>query len=201
MPWARPTAQAEARVQPVPWVWRVSIRGPRSAVRRRRSSAGRRPVRRQRGRPSSAPPWRRASAEPRRRGADRRWCATARPVRAAASGALGVSSAASGSARRAGRSQRVGLEQRRAAVGAITGSTTSGTPAAPGIVGDRLDRRGRAEHAGLDRVGADVLQHRARLGGDDPAGDRMDGVDAQGVLHGDGGDGAMAASRRARSSS
>ena len=26
-PWARPAAIAEASVQPVPWVWRVSMRG------------------------------------------------------------------------------------------------------------------------------------------------------------------------------
>jgi hypothetical protein len=27
MPWARPAARALARVQPVPWVWRVAMRG------------------------------------------------------------------------------------------------------------------------------------------------------------------------------
>ncbi len=57
-------------------------------------------------------------------------------------------------------------------------------------LGDELHDFRVAEHAGLDHVGADVIEDGARLGGDDVGRQRIGGADAQGVLHGDGGDGA-----------
>ena len=56
-------------------------------------------------------------------------------------------------------------------------------------LGHGLDHGHVAEHAGLQRVGADVLQNGAGLGLNDVDGDGMDAGDAQGVLDRDGGDG------------
>ena len=55
-------------------------------------------------------------------------------------------------------------------------------------VGDRLDRRRIAQHAGLDRVGADVVQHARRSARDELRRHRVDRVHAQRVLRGQRGD-------------
>jgi hypothetical protein len=54
--------------------------------------------------------------------------------------------------------------------------------------GDRSGGRGVAQHAGLDRVGADIGQHALHLLADDRHGHHMDAVNAQRVLRGDCGD-------------
>ena len=56
--------------------------------------------------------------------------------------------------------------------------------------GHRLDGGRVAQHAGLDGVRADIVQHDANLGGDDRRRDQVDGLDAKRVLHGHRRDGA-----------
>ena len=71
----------------------------------------------------------------------------------------------------------------------ITGSTTRcGRSKAPDRRGDRLDDRGVRQHAGLDRVGADVADHRFDLRDDQRGRDRLPAGHAAGVLRGDRGD-------------
>ena len=55
-------------------------------------------------------------------------------------------------------------------------------------LGDGLDDRGGDEHAGLDRIGADVVEDDADLVADGLGRNGVEGVDAGRVLHGDGGD-------------
>jgi hypothetical protein len=55
--------------------------------------------------------------------------------------------------------------------------------------GHGLDHDRVAQHAGLDRVGADLVEDGARLRRDHVQRDRMDARDAQGVLHRNGRDG------------
>ena len=82
----------------------------------------------------------------------------------------------------------------------ITGSTTTGVPGGQ-LVERRRDRErdlGGAEHPDLDRVDADVREHRAHLREHDLRRDRMDGGDADRVLRGDRGDRARAVHAAAR---
>ena len=117
-PCARPAAIAEASVQPVPWVWRVSIREALPDADARRGS----PARRTRSRPARCPPLTSTARQPsassaspaaRIAGDDRR---SSRPHRISASGRFGVSTAARGDQQPLQRVDRVGLDQRRAAL-------------------------------------------------------------------------------------
>ena len=65
----------------------------------------------------------------------------------------------------------------------ITGSTTTGTsPTRSSASATAVDRLPRSQHPDLDRIDADVLDDRARLGDDDLGGDRVDRLDAERVL-------------------
>ena len=128
MPWAMPAAMAEARVQPVPWVWRVSMRGfsntcsAPSAVTRRSCTTG----------PSRWPPLTNTAPAPSsiNAAAARRMSsgpAMVSPVSAQASGTLGVSTAACGTMRAFRVETAPASSSASPPFATITGSTTTGT--------------------------------------------------------------------------
>ena len=149
-PFANPAAQALARVQPVPWVCRVSTRWPSSRVSPVGVTSTSTTVS-----PTMCPPFIKTAFAPRpsRKSPARRWpsrSTTSRPVRASASGAFGVS-------RRPRDHQRLDAEMRLPPAGfAALGHLTVATPADGATVQtcrDPLDHLARAQHAGLDGVG------------------------------------------------
>ena len=115
---------------------------------------------------------------------------SAKPQSRSASGRLGVISAARGK-RSAFRTSIVPSSASAAPlVATITGSTTSGMPRRcfRQRRGDGQRDLGRAQHADLDRVGADIGKTALDLLAHDIGRNEMDGADAGGVLRGDGGD-------------
>ena len=143
------------------------------------------------GRPSSAPPWRRARPAARRRARMSASVRTGKPASTSASGRLGVSRAAIGSSVSRSAASASLSSRRWPPLATITGSTTSGTPGAcffrDGATD--VDHLGAVQHAGLERIGADVGQHDLDLLGDEGGIDRHDAVHALGVLRGERGDG------------
>ena len=90
------------------------------------------------------------------------------PASTSASGMFGVTTSASGSSSRTDRVDRGLLEQPVAALGdhhRIDDQVREAEASDRG--GHRLDDRGVRQHAGLDRVGADVADNRLDLRGDE----------------------------------
>ena len=156
-PCARKAASAEECVQPDPWAAPSGWRSPGIATvcSRVDVEVGRllavaagdhdRLAGRARGRARAS-----ASASP-----------LSPPASATASGTFGVTTVARGSRSLDERRLGAGVEQRGAALGTITGSSTTGTPGSRSSAShDGRDRRGRAEHPDLHRVDADVARPR-----------------------------------------
>ncbi|MNJ57937.1 hypothetical protein D3C77_535480 [compost metagenome] len=125
-----PAAQALARVQPVPCVWRVSTRSLSSTVSPSAVSSRSITVA-----PGTWPPFISTARAPMfsRASPARRWpsrSATVSPVSASASGALGVSKAARGTISRRTASTARSSSRGEPPLAIMTGSTTAGTPAA-----------------------------------------------------------------------
>ena len=142
-------------MQPVPWVWRLSMRASSKRSPCRVTSRSTRVAREMPALDQHRPAPSASSIS-----AARRMSASSpigKPASVSASGRFGVSTVATGAA--LSRSAVSASRQQQACppLATITGSTTSGTPArAAESRGDRLDHRGVVQHAGLDRIGADV---------------------------------------------
>ncbi len=100
--------------------------------------------------------------------------------RISASGRLGVSTAARGTSKRFSASIAPASISGAPPFATMTGSTTSGIAAR--ALGkhrrDGLDHRRIVQHAGLDRVGADIVEHHLDLLADEVGRDRQDAEDA-----------------------
>ena len=159
---------AEASVQPVPWVAR------RLDARRLEdeAAAGRVATTSRTMGPARWPPLTTTAAAPsassrsaaRRIAVERRRCAGRRS--ASASGTFGVTTLR---ARDEPALQRLDRALAREAACRSTPPSPDRPPAArrrallASVVGDRLDDRGIDQHAGLDAVGADIVEHRLHL--------------------------------------
>ncbi len=170
----------------MPWVWRVARRGlshtwaPASVTSTSRTVS-----------PARCPPLTSTARQPSasKDSPAARIAVTspiAMPHRISASGRFGVSTVARPISSRFSASTASGSISRAPPLAAITGSTTSGRPAArcAQYCGERFDYRGIVQHAGFDRVGADIVEHHLDLLADEFWRDRQHAEDAQGVLRG-----------------
>ncbi len=133
--------------------------------------------------PSAQQLLRRPPASPRHR-------AIALPHRISASGRFGVSTVARAINSCFSASTACGIDQPGAAFGRhhrIDDERDRRRPLAQHR-GQRLDHRGIMQHAGLDRIGADVVEHDLDLLADEIGRDRQDAKDALGILRGQRGD-------------
>ena len=97
-------------------------------------------------------------------GADVRAPPAGSPASTRASGRFGVTTVARGTSASRSASSASSSSSRAPLSATITGSSTTGTsPDEVERLAHRLDRLARAEHADLDRVDADVLDHRPHL--------------------------------------
>ena len=87
------------------------------------------------------------------------------PVSISASGRFGVTTVASGKSRDTSTVTASSSRRRAPELATITGSTTSGTSRPAERRGDCLDDLRGEQHPGLDRISADVVEHRGDLGG------------------------------------
>ena len=112
------------------------------------------------------------------------------PHRISASGKFGVRMSARAISSRFKPSSASGSISRAPPLATMTGSTTSGMPAARSLQhgGDRLDHRQIVQHAGLDRIGADIVEHDLDLPANEIGRDRQNAEYALGVLRGQRGD-------------
>ena len=197
-----PAAMADDSVQPVPCVLRVSKRGPREARHAVRLDQKIDALRRRRGRPSSARPWRRARAAARPARASRlRRRRSGRSSSAAASGRFGVTTSAFGISSRRRLSTASGLSSRSPEVATITGSSTTllclwrARPSATAAITAAFDSM-----PSLHRADLEIGEHRVDLRRDEIRRHVVDAGDALGVLRGERGDhrGAVDAERRKR---
>ena len=198
-PSARFAAIADASVQPVPWVCRVSIRG-----RLISNALGGRADDVDRVRAVQV-----AALDAVRRGGPCR--GSARPPRAcpssvrmvipastSASGTFGVTTCARGSSSARIAATASSSSSASPPLAIITGSTTTcGSSSASIAAATASTIAAVREHAGLHRIGADVADDRFDLRGDEVRGHRQPGDDAERVLRRHRGHGARCRTRRA----
>ena len=166
-PWRRPAATARRR---------APRRAPRSGCSRRRASPRRRdaaPESSGESRPSKrwsagvapCPPVTRAAPAPIATSRCASWArsSVSRPVSACASGRFGVTTVASGNSRPVSVATASGSSSRLPELANKHRVDHQRQPAPGQLVGHRLDDRGGEQHAGLDGVGADVVEHRPDL--------------------------------------